>query len=116
MADVGTHVAQSNRLAIIGIAGVSDNDVVVEVDDASRYDEFYFMSTAGVLDVDVSLDGTNFATAIALTDEESVAPATKVLVTAAGILYSFCGHFKVVRVRQASVVAVANAVMICGRR
>jgi len=116
MAKVGTHAAQSNTLEIIGIAGVNDNDVVMEFDDAERYDTYYFMSTAGVMEVDVSLDGTNFATLIALTDEESTTPATKVLITVAGILYSFGGNYRAVRVRQASATAVANASMICGRR
>ncbi len=116
MANVGTGQAQQNSLLIVGVAGVDDNDVVIELEDAARFDTFYFMSVAGLLDVDVSLDGTNFVVAIALTDEQSLAPATKVIITAAGLLYSFRGNFKTVRVRQNTATDAAGSVMICGKR
>ena len=115
MANIGTFTAQSAGLAIVGIAGVNDDDVVIELVDAEQYDSFYFSSTAGLLEVDVSVDGTNFNSIIALTDEASTAPATKVIITVAALLYSFRGNFKAVRVRQASAVAVANAAMNCRR-
>jgi len=116
MAKVGTHTVNGHQLAIVGIPGVDDNDVVIELVDASPYSEFFIFSTAGVLEVDVSLDGTNFDQIIALTNEKSTTPATKVLITVADGLYSFRGQYRVVRVRQASATAVANASMICGRR
>ena len=71
---------------------------------------------AGAMDVDVSLDGTNFAVAIAMNDEASLTPATKVIVTAPGLLYSFRGNFAAVRIRQNGATDIANAALICGRR
>jgi len=115
MANIGTFTAQSVGLAIVGIAGVNDNDVVIEVVDAEQYDSFYFSSVTGVMEVDVSVNGTDFSSIIALTDEASVAPATKVIITVATLLYSFRGNFKAVRVRQASATAVTLAAMNCRR-
>ena len=116
MANVGTFSASSNGLAIVAIPGVDDNDVIMELVDAEPYDEFYLMTVAGIVDVDVSLDGTNFAPAIALTDEQSVAPATKVVVTVAGGLYSFRGNFKAVRVLQNTATDATGGSMICSKR
>ena len=67
------------------------------------------------MDVDVSLDGTNFAAAIALTDLHSLTPATKVLATTADLIYFFEGNYKAVRVLQDGVTAVADAVLVCGQ-
>ncbi len=114
MANVGTHAQQSSKvLKIVGIAGVDDNDIVIEVTDASKFDEFIISSTLGVMDVDVSLDGTNFIAAIALEDRKSLTPATRVVVTVAAGLYSFNGPVQVVRVRQNTATDVISPVMIC---
>lgn len=105
-----------------GFAGLSgdfdgtDDDIVIELENAERYNEFTLMSGAGVMDVDVSLDGTNFAPIIALTDLESTTPATRVVVTVAGQLYAFYGTYKTVRVRQASAVEVGAAVLWCAQQ
>lgn len=116
MADVGIHTASGPGLSIIGVDGVNDNDIVMEVSDAEPYDEFFLGTLLGIVDVDVSLDGTNFIAAIALNDESSLTPATKVVVTAAAGLYSFRGNFKVVRVRQNTAVDATEPAMICRRR
>ena len=116
MANVGTHTANSAGLAIVAIAGVDDNDIIMELDDAEPYDEFFFMTVAGLVDVDVSLDGINFAVAVAFTDRQSTAPATKVIITAAGLLYSIKGQFKAIRVRQNTAVDATGGSMTCRRR
>ncbi len=115
MANIGIFTAQSAGLAIVGIAGVDDNDVVMELVDAEQYESFYFTSQTGIMEVDVSVNGTDFNPIIALTDEASVAPATKVIITVAALLYSFRGNFKAVRVRQADATAVTDASMNCRR-
>ena len=63
MAQVGTTNYQGKRQLSTGIAGVSDNDIVLETTDVSHFETFTLMSTAGAMDVFVSLDGTNFTTA-----------------------------------------------------
>jgi hypothetical protein len=113
---VGTPNHRGTTLQVVGVAGVNDNDIVIEVDDVSRFNEFALSSSAGAMDVDVSLDGTNFITAIALEDKKSVAPGTRVVVTAAAGLYYFEGNFKAVRVRQNAATAVANAVLTAGQK
>lgn len=113
MALVGTPNYRGKTLEVLGIAGTNDNDIVIELDSVGKFDRFMLSSTAGAMDVDVSLDGTNFITAIAMEDEKSTTPQTRVVVTAAAGLYLFQGPIKAVRVRQNGVTAVANAVLFC---
>lgn len=100
-------------------AGVDDNDIVITaVDSAStdllNYDSFMLMSTAGAMDVFVSLDGTNYITApLSLTDLGATA-TTPVIVTAANRMYGFRGKFKGVIVRQNGATAVENASLVAG--
>jgi len=116
MALVGTPNHRGTTLQVIGIAGVNDNDVVIEVDDVQRFNEFALMSSANVMDVDISIDGTNFAAAIALEDKHSTTPATRVVETAADLLYYFEGNYKAIRVRQKGAGAVADAILVCGQK
>lgn len=115
MANIGTGTAQSSGLSIAGITGVSDNDVLIDFSSMEQYDEYTLSSLLGVMEVDVSVDGTNFNSIIALTDEESTTPATRVLITVAAQPYSFKGNYKRVRVRQASATAVTVPVLNCRR-
>ena len=100
---------------LVGDFDGADDSVVIELENTERYNEFTLMSGAGAMDVDVSLDGTNFAAAIAMIDGESVAPATRVVVTAAGKMYRFEGTFKTVRVLQKGATEVGAAVLWCGQ-
>ena len=115
MAKVGTYSETSHGLLIEGIAGTGDNAVVMEIVDAERFEEFSLMSTAGAMDVLISLDGTNFTTAPLSLADLGAADTTPVLVTAANRLYRFRGTFKAIRVQQNGGTAVANASMMCGR-
>lgn len=115
MALIGAPQYAGETLRMEGIAGVNDNDVVIENDSIERYEEFTLMSTAGAMDVFVSLDGTNYSTApLSLADLGAIT-LDPVIVTAANRVYRFRGVFKAVRVRQNGVTAVANATLICGR-
>lgn len=119
MALVGTPHHRGSTLQVVGIAGTGDNAIVIELDDVSRFDMFSLMSSNGAMDVDVSLDGTNFTlgtAALALEDKHSTTPGTRVVVTAADRVYYFEGNYKSVRVRQNGAVAVADAILICGKR
>lgn len=96
------------------IAGVSDNDIIVELTgNGDLYSTWQIASTAGAMDIEVSLDGTNYLAAVmALIDLMSTAPSTAVVVTAAGRVYGFKGRYKKVRVRQNGATAVANASLV----
>ncbi len=102
--------------ALTGGFDGADDSVVLELENAERYNQFTLISGAGVMEVDVSLDGTNFAAIIALIDRVSAAPATRVIITVAGQLYGFNGTFKTIRVRQASATEVGGAVLYCGQQ
>ena len=98
-----------------GFAG-GDDDVVLEISDAQRFNQFSLLSGAGAMDVDTLLDDTNVAVAIAMEDKHSVAPATRVVVTAALLWYTFEGNFKTVRVIQNGATPATGAVLICGQK
>ncbi len=115
MANIGTFTDQGKSMLVVGVAGVSDNDVVMEIDAAERFNEFSFSSDLGVMEVDVSMDGTLFQPIIALENKHSTTPATRVIITVAKLLYYFEGCFKKIRVRQASATACVGARMICGK-
>lgn len=110
-------MATYHLLKYSGLTGVNDNDVILTSGDVSDYDQFTLQSTAGAMDVLVSLDGTNFSTVhLALLDQGSTTPTTAVLVTAANRTYSFAGNFALVRILQNGATAVANGCLLCRRR
>lgn len=94
--------------------GVNDNDVVFEVtSNGENFDTWQLGSSAGVMDVLVSGDGTNYQTAaIAMIDLGSTAPSTAVVVTTAGGNYGIRGRWKKIKVSQNGATAVANGYLI----
>lgn len=101
---------------LIRTAGVgdADNAEVFEIaSNAELYDTWQLGSTAGVMDVFVSGDGTNYQTAaIALIDLGSTAPSTAVTVTTANGNYGFKGRWKGIRVLQNGATNVENGYLI----
>jgi hypothetical protein len=95
-------------------AGVNTGDIICSItDDALHYDTWELCSTGGVMDVEVSLDGTNYlATKLALLDMTSTTPSTMVTATTAGKVAAFRGKFRAIRVKQNGATAVANAALI----
>lgn len=91
----------------------ADNAIVAEVtSNAEGYDTWQLGSSAGVMDVYGSLDGTNYLTApIALTDLGSVAPSTTVIETTAGGNFGFKGRWKKILVQQKGATAVVGATL-----
>jgi len=91
--DLGTHVRYYGT-------GANDNDVLFTTGDISRYDACTIMSTTGAVDVFVSLDGTNYATAaLSLQDMGSTA-TTPVVVTSALRVYGFVVKARNIKVLQ----------------
>lgn len=115
MALIGTPHHRGTTLQIVGIDTTADNVICLEVDDVQRFNEFMLMSSAGAMDVEISIDGTNFTGVLALEDKHSLTPATRVIVTAADRAYYFEGNYKAIRVRQA-VTNVTNPVLVCGQK
>jgi len=116
MALIGTPNARGTTLQVVGIAGVSDNDIVIELDDVQRFNSFSFQSAAGAMDVDVSLDGANFNLAVAFKDMASLTPATRVIATVADLLYQYDGNIKAIRIRQKGATAATGSILLCGQQ
>lgn len=94
-------------------AGVNANDVLFTFG-TEKFNLFTLMSTAGAVQVLVSLDGTNFSTApLALEDQGATAVTTYVLLTAPNRVYKFSGKYRVIRVTQNGATATA-ATLMCG--
>ena len=115
MAKVGTESEQGRSLQIVGISGVNDNDVVIEAVGIERFTEFTIGSTAGVMDVEISLDDTNFLTAKLSLADLGATVTNPVLQTVANRVYRFRGIFKSIRISQKDAAAVANPVLLCGK-
>lgn len=98
----------------VGGVGANNDDVVFEIaSNAELFDTWQLGSTAGVMDVFVSGDGTNYqSAAVALIDLGSVTPSTAVVVTTAGGNYGIKGRWKKIRLLQNGATAVANAYLI----
>ena len=80
--------------------GANDNDTVIETGDVSRFKGFKLMSTTGAVDVLVSLDGTNYSTSAHSLDDLTDELNTPVLVTVAGKVYEFLGHYRKIKILQ----------------
>ena len=87
-------------LEFVGIAGVSDNDVIYTSPDVSGYNVHYVQATAGTIDIDVTLDGTNWIAAVAAVSLITTTPATRVVEAASGVCLELKGKFKRIRVLQ----------------
>ena len=90
----------------------NDDDTAIETGDVSRFKGFKIMSTAGAVDVLVSLDGTNYATSPHSLDDLTDELNTPVLVTVAGKVYEFFGHYRKVKVLQNGATA-ATVDLLC---
>lgn len=100
---------------IKGAVTAADNAVVTEFTQIlTGTDTFVLMSTAGAMDVLVTLDGTNWTTApLSLTDLGATTQ-DPVIVTAANRLYGFRGLFKGIRVLQNGATGITGAVLRYG--
>ncbi len=89
----------------VGAAGAADNAVVYTSPDVSAYNVHYIECTAGTVDIDVSLDGTNWIAAVAGVSLVTTTPATRVVEAANGVCLEVRGKFKAIRVNQKGVTA-----------
>ncbi len=98
-----------------GGISTADNDVVCQTGSIIHYNTFLLMSTAGAMDVTVTLDGTNYSTApLSLTDL-GAGSAAPVIVTVANRVYGFRGYFMAIRVLENGSTDLADVVLTCGR-
>ena len=95
----------SYHLQVTGAAGTNDNDVVYTSGDITTYNVHYVEATAGTVDVDVSIDGTNWIAAVAGVSLVTTTPATRAIDAASGVCLRIEGKFKKLRVNQKGAVA-----------
>jgi hypothetical protein len=94
--------------------GVNTGDILFTTANVQQHELFTLMSSAGAVDVFVTLDGVNFSTvALALEDQGSTTNSTYVQVTTAGRVFKFWGKYTQIRVKQNGATA-ATATLICG--
>jgi len=97
--------------------GVNDNDVLFTTGDVTFYNSFTLMSTAGAVDVVVSLDGSTYSTtALSLHDlgDTTAGLSDYVAVTSALRVFKLpSGKYNKIRVLQNGVTA-ATAHLLCG--
>lgn len=98
--DLGTHIRYSG-------SGANDNDLLFTTNDLSRFDACVLMSTTGAVDVEVTLDGSNWSTAPLSLQDFGATDTAPVLVTAALRVYAFVGKYRKVRIRQNGATAAA---------
>ena len=115
MAQVGTPEGYGKRVLWNGIVVPDDNDICLETTDVSMYDVFQLKSTAGAMDVFVSLDGSSFTTVpLSLVDQGATATAPVVL-TAPNRMYGFGGVYRAIRVRQTGATDIAGCQLLMSR-
>lgn len=107
MAAVHNQFARS--LNFTGV-GVNANDILFTSSDVTPYNTFTFMTTAGNVFIEASVDGTNFTTVpLSFQDLSSTAPQTYVAATAAtGRAYAFYGKVRVIRMKQSGATAATG--------
>ena len=110
-----TVITESSASTKFEGTGTNDNDVVIQTNDIQRYNAFLLMTTAGAVDVMVSLDGTNYSTAALSLIDFGATTQDPVIVTVAGRIYGFRGKFKYIRILQNGATAVEDAVLLAGQ-
>ena len=105
-----------NSTAFTGAAGTNDNDIIYTSEDISTFNEITIEATAGTVDIEVSLDGTNYnATPVAVLLADATAVGTYNLTITAGKIGILRMHVKKFRIRQNGAVA-SNARGLIGMR
>jgi hypothetical protein len=98
--EVTVTVVADPTVSFTGSIGTNDNDVVYTSGDISGFTKHYIEATAGTIDVDVSVDGTNYIAAVAGVSLTTTTPATRVVEAASGVCIVIEGVFKKMRINQ----------------
>ena len=112
MALIGTVTEFGRYRKYVGIAGVDDEDIVIETVDISRFDTFMLSNAAGAVKVLVH-DGTTLLTAPLSLADLGATTNDPVLLTAALRQYAFKGRFHNIQVRQEGVTDATGVVLWC---
>lgn len=112
---IGTVAEQGIYRQYTAIAGVNNNDIVIETTDVSRFDTFELSGGAGAVDVFVN-DGIQWLTSPLSLADLGATTNDPVLLTAALQQYGFRGYYRAIRVQQAGVSAATGYILRCAKR
>jgi hypothetical protein len=90
----------------------ADNALLFTTGEITRFDGCMLMSPDGAVDVEGTLDGTNWSTAAVSMQDLGATSVDPVLVTAADRMYYVPGKYRFLRVRQNGATA-ASASLLC---
>jgi hypothetical protein len=107
--------AQGGTLSVFGLPGTGPGDVLIEIFDLQRYNEFSLQSRLGTMEVLASLDGDTFSPPLALEEKTKPNWDGYELETEANRQYYFKGNFKAVRIVQAGAANVADSILVAGK-
>ncbi len=93
----------------------ADNALLFTTGELLRFDGCMLMSTDGAVDVEGTLDGTNWTTAPISMQDLGATTVDPVIVTAADRMYFVPGKYRFLRVRQNGVTASA-ASLLCWKQ
>lgn len=102
---IATEVAFPEQwyLSYTGTAGTNDNDVVYTSTDISAYDFHTIECTAGTVDIQVTVDGTNYNTtqaAVMLHDDVTTGGGVRSVTIASGKVGILRGKYKGIKILQ----------------
>lgn len=112
---IGASAQAGGTLSVFGLPGTGPGDVIIEISDVQRYNEFALQSRLGTMEVLASLDGVSFSPPMALEKKDEGNWDTYVLETTANIQFYFRGNFKALRIVQAAASNVADSVLVAGK-
>lgn len=95
--------------------GTNDNDLLFTTSGTVAYDACMLMSITGAVDVEGTIDGSNWTTAPLSLQDLGATALDPVIVTVADRMYAVVGKYLALRVRQNGATA-ASASLLCWKR
>ena len=96
----------------VGVAGVNNNDIVIETTDVSNFDTFMLSSGTGAVDIEAH-DGLQWLTSPLSLADLGASVLNPVVVTAALRQYGFRGKYQALRIRQNGAAAATGVTLRC---
>lgn len=100
MSYIDTPTGLPTYLAWAGTVGDANDAVIYLSRDVSDYDAHIIEATAGTVDIDVSIDGTNWIAGVAARSLKATDQTAFVVSIASGGAIEVIGHYKLIRVNQ----------------
>ena len=110
--DNGTRVNVGGGFVLYTGDCTENDEVLIQTDSLTGYHACFLMSSAGAVDVFVTLNGSNYSTAAFSLEDKGATDGTDAVVTTAGTVYGFATWFLGVRIVQNGATD-ATAALLC---